>query len=386
MKVKKRVLMILTLLLCLTTGLCWLIGGYIGESTANNLYMMSIDEESAFFNAKDITFLNEKKHPFTFIAKQYINISSGIIGGQAEIIGTNENFAYMKKLKILSGSFFNEIHIGKNSNVVVLSSGAAWHFFGNKQSVGNDIIIGNEKFQVVGVFEKDLAQEDEILLYMPFEKLNQLVSNELKVLDIWLQLDNISEVEPIIIDMGYLSNDIKIVEINQYKDIVMQRFKFIIFIVGIVIIIFLWKMILNNIRILKLEIIEFLKENYIRDIWSIFSNRKVLFKLLYSLTYILSALLIWKIIRFKPCMPSEFFMWRDYNFYVLRDMLDFYIQPNIGVPALQYLNHLNTVSNILFFLSILSATSILCVLFRRNLRNLVQDNDKLENKKNQSFI
>lgn len=378
--------MILTLMLCLTTGLCYLIGLYIVESTTNNLYMTSIDKDSTFFNARDIDFLNEKRHPFTFIAREYMNVSSGIIEGQTEIIGTNENFAYMKKLKILSGSFFNEIHIEKNSNVVVLSSKAAWHFFGNKQSVGNDIIISNEKFQVIGVFEKDLAQEDEILLYMPFSKLNQLASNELKVLDIWLQLDNISEVEPVIIEMGYLPNDINIVEIDQYKDIVMQRFKFIIFIVGIVIIIFLWKMILNNIRILKQEIIEFLKENYIRDIWSIFSNRKILFQLLYSLAYMLSALLIWKIIRFKPRIPSEFFMWRDYNFYVFRDILDFYIQSNIGIPVLQYLNYLNTISNILFFLSILSATSILCVLSRRNQRNLVQEDDKLENKNNQSFI
>ncbi|WP_406241919.1 ABC transporter permease [Tissierella carlieri] len=370
MKVKKRVLVLLSLILCLTTGLCYLIGKYIGESTANDLYMMSIDKEFTFFNAKDITFLKEKKQSFTFMARQYMNVYSSMIEGRSEIIGTNEDFSYMSKLKILSGSFFNDAQIKKNSNVVVLSSGAAWHFFGNIQRVvGNDITIENEKFQVIGVVEKALAQKDEIFLYMPFEKLNKLAFNELEVLDIWLQLDNISKIQPIITEMGYLSDSINIVEMSRYKDIAMQRFKFIIFIMGIGIIIFLWKMILNNIRSLKQVIIEFLKENYIRDIWWIFSNRKSLFQLLYSLGYILAASLIWKITRFRPCIPDGFFMWRNYNFNALMDILDFYIQSSIGVPELQYLNRLNTISNILFFLSILLAASILAILFRKDQRN-----------------
>ena len=62
-------------------------------------------------------------------------------------------------------------------------------------------------------------------------------------------------------------------------------------------------------------------------------------------------------------------MWRNYNFNALMDILDFYIQSSIGVPELQYLNRLNTISNILFFLSILLAASILAILFRKDQRN-----------------
>ena len=329
---------------------------------------MSMRKDQTFFNLNCIALLERENHYFTFAERFYLEVSSGISKDETEVVGTNENFAEMAHLNIISGSFFNEMHIKKRSNVVVLSSAAAWRFFGDRQSTGNFLYVNNETYQVIGVFENDLAHKDKILLYMPFENLNQHFLGSPVISDIWIELRDISEAGLITTMMGYLPDDVRIFQVEQYKGVVMQRFRIIIFIVGAVIIVFLWKRILRSMKILGQELTAFLRENYVWNMRSIFKRKRVLRELLFSTSHILAVLLLLKIIRFKAVSPTGKLTAGRFDFTALNGILDFYMQPYIGIPALQFLNSLNAASQVLFFISILSGLAFAHCIYATELK------------------
>ena len=341
-------------MLCLSSSLCFLTGLKVKDAVGNGLYIISIRRDHTFFNPNDIAFLEGENHCFTFTERLYLEVSSGITRGETEVVGTNEDFAQMARLDIISGSFFNEMHVKKRSNVVVLSSAAAWHFFGDRQSTGNSLYINNEAYQVIGVFDNDLSHKDKMLLYMPFENLKRYVSGNPVISDIWVNLRDISEAGLITAMMGYSPDDVRILQMEQYKDIIMQRFRIIVFITGVIIIVFLWKRILRSMKILRLEVTAFWEENYISNIQSIFKRKRFLREFLFSISHMLAVLLLLKIIWFKAVIPPNDLTAGRFDFTALSGILNFYIQPYIGIPALQYLNALNAVSHVLFFISILS--------------------------------
>ncbi len=153
MKFRTAATFFFALMLCLSASLCFLIGLKVKDATGNNLYIMSMRKDQTFFNLNCIALLERENHYFTFAERFYLEVSSGISKDETEVVGTNENFAEMAHLNIISGSFFNEMHIKKRSNVVVLSSAAAWRFFGDRQSTGNFLYVNNETYQVIGVLK-----------------------------------------------------------------------------------------------------------------------------------------------------------------------------------------------------------------------------------------
>lgn len=354
MKLKRFIVILLALVFCLSTSLCFMVALAVKGVAGDGIFIMSMRRDNTFFNLKDIAYLEREYGYFTFTESQYLVASSGLAKDEIEVVGTNENFAQLACLNIIYGSFFNEIHVNKRSNVVVLSSAAAWRFFGGIQSTGNLLYINNEAYQVIGVFESDLTHKDKMLLYMPFENLNRYISGSPVISDIWVNLRDISEAGLITAMMGYSMDDVRILQMEQYKDIIMQRFKIIVFIIGVIIIIFLWKRILRSMKILRQEITAFLRENYISDIRFIFKRKRFLYELLFSISYMLAVLLLLKIIRFKVCIPLNDLTASCFDLTVLCSILDFYMQPYIGIPTLQYLNELNAVSYVLFFVSISS--------------------------------
>ena len=363
MKLKNAGAIFFAFMLCLSTSLCFLIGFNLKNAVSDGLYIMSMRKEQSFFNLNDIELLEKENQYFTFTKSLYIEVSSGISKDETEIVGTNENFAEMARLNIISGSFFNKMHITKRSNVVVLSSAAAWKFFGDKQSIGNFLYVNDEAYQVIGIFENDFAHKDKILLYMPFENLSQHFLGSPAISDIWIKLRDISQFGLITTMMGYLSDDVLVFQMEKYKDVVMLRFRIIVFIVGAVIIVFLWKRILRSLKVLGQELTLFFEKNYISDILFLFKQKSFLLEFLFAISYMLLFLLLLQITPFKLCIPYNDLAAGRFDFSVLSSILNFYIQPYIEIPALLYLNDLNVMSCVLFFVSILSGLGFVYSLY-----------------------
>lgn len=358
MKLKRTGVILFAAVFCLSASLCFLTAQVVKDAVGSGLFIMSMRRDHKSFNLNDIAYLEKEYAYFTFTQRQYLEASSGLIKDEIEVVGTNENFAQIAQLNIIYGSFFNEIHVNKQSNVVVLSSAAAWRFFGGGQSTGNFLYVNNEAYQVIGVFENDLMHKDKMLMYMPFKNLNRYISGNPDISDIWVSLRDISEAGLIITMMGYSADDVQTLQMEQYKDIIMQRFKIIVFIVGAIIIVFLLKLILRGLMILRHELTTFLRENYISDIMCIFKRKRFIYELLSIVFHMFAGLLILKIIRFKVCVPLDNLSAGCFDFNAFSSILNFYMLPYIGFPTLQYLNVLNSVSHVLFFVSISSGLAL----------------------------
>lgn len=364
MKLKKVPFILITFVFCLSASLCFLIGRIVNNAVGDGIYIISMQREQMFFSRDNITFLTKEDYSFTFTENMYMHVSSEIANAEIKTVGTNENFLYMACLEIISGSFFNTMHIEKHSNVVVLNSEAANQLFGNVRGVGNVISIGDEPYEVIGIVKNDL-NHNGALLYMPVAIMNQYVLDNLKITDIWLNLSDISEAELITAMLGYSADDVEILQLNQYKDIVMQRFRISIFIVGIIIIFYMCKVIIKSMNILRQILTEFLKENYFSKILLVFKKDKFLTTFLVLILNMSVGLTLFYIIRFKVYIPTYNILARNSGLYVLSNILDFYMQSYIGIPSLQYLNNLNMVSNILFFISLLTEVVLVLCLRRK---------------------
>ena len=138
----------------------------------------------------------------------------------------------------------------------------------------------------------------------------------------------------------------------------MQRIRIIFFLVGLCIIVRCSQRGLKNIKAIVQEAKDFFEDNYVTDIWLLTRKKHMLFELCSLVGNILLSILIINIIKFKVYLPYYFFSLSSLDYSVLNDLLNFFIQSYISVSFLRHMNGLNTVSNLMFFVSVLSGAVI----------------------------
>lgn len=358
MKSNKCVLFIVSSIFCLSLAIVFFAALYVKNSISGNLFALSFMNESTAFSNEDIEYLTRENYYFTFTARLESDVATEITASQVEVIGTNASFASINKLNVISGSFFNDIHGNKPGNVAVLNNAAAWHFFGNTNCAGNSISINKKQYQVIGVFESSSLHEDAKQIYVPYDNLKKHQA-ESDIFEILIAVDGISYIDPLIKNLEYLPEDIRIFDLEQYKNIMMQRIRVIVFLGGLYIIVRYLQRSLKNIKTFVQEAEDFFKENYVTDIWLLTKERHILRELLAFARNILLIFLTINIIKFKIYLPYYFFSINGLNYSVLNDLLNFFMQPYISVSFLSHLNGLNTVSNLMFFISILSGIVVI---------------------------
>jgi putative ABC transport system permease protein len=97
------------------------------------------------------------------------------------IFGTSENFAEGTRIPIYAGRFFNGTEVQYRRNVAVLGNAPYELLFGETgtEALGKMIRIGNERFEVVGVFDKrpaaggfNLGQDDFVTIpYTTYQRI-----------------------------------------------------------------------------------------------------------------------------------------------------------------------------------------------------------------------
>ena len=68
-----------------------------------------------------------------------------------DIYGVSANFNNLQKLRLGEGNFFNKLDVKKKLQLVILGRKVKNELFGNKNAVGEKILINNVNFTVIGV-------------------------------------------------------------------------------------------------------------------------------------------------------------------------------------------------------------------------------------------
>ncbi len=83
------------------------------------------------------------------------------------ILGTTDAFASINFMHVMAGRFFSDTEVRHRHNVVVLGQTPYLALFANRDAIGKVVRIGNERYTVIGVFEKrpsaggfNLGQDD----------------------------------------------------------------------------------------------------------------------------------------------------------------------------------------------------------------------------------
>lgn len=333
---------------------CMFISSKVKSSSASNLFIISKKQEFNYFTREEMERLEKKNYFFTFMQRQNIEISNGIRGKSMEVVGTNDNFPYFLKGSMLGGTFFNKIYLEKKCKVAVINEKAAFELFGTTSGLGNRIYIGQQVYEVIGVIENSYLK-NTAQIYLPETTFNEYHSDSTRITDIWCQLSNISESIVVGKILGYGADDIKIIQMEQYKDVVTQRFKIILFSMGIVFISFFVKRLVIHAKSIGATMGNFHSRYYISDI-KILKNKSMILESFAGILDVIMIGGIFKIISFRVVIPPIEFLENGAGLLrIINNIIMFYFQPDIGVNELGYLNEYNTFSTLFFFSSCILA-------------------------------
>lgn len=107
-------------------------------------------------------------------------VKSGSNNISTTIQGTNEAFKTVRNADVQQGRFFNAVDIERRQKVALIGSYVSQELFGTLNSVGQEIKIRGEIFQVIGLIEiksnssKD-SEDDRIII--PYTTVQRLVRN-----------------------------------------------------------------------------------------------------------------------------------------------------------------------------------------------------------------
>lgn len=104
----------------------------------------------------------------------------------SQVLGVSPDYAYIRKLNMKSGHFFNDMDDTGNRRVAVLDEALAEQLFGRADPLGNKVTIGNTPFLVVGVVargESMMGFQESGKVYIPIRVWQYMYSNRIYMLE-----------------------------------------------------------------------------------------------------------------------------------------------------------------------------------------------------------
>ncbi len=130
------------------------------------------------------------------------------------IIGTTADFPSVRNMEIANGRYFNNHDVELEQPAAVLGSSLGDKLFGEKDPIGEEIIIGTVRFSVIGVFSEKGQVGDvdyDSRLYIPITSLlNYFMNNQIsrlmgdRVRMIYVELENPEFMENTILQIEFL--------------------------------------------------------------------------------------------------------------------------------------------------------------------------------------
>lgn len=146
---------------------------------------------------------------------EFITAATPVVEGKAdirwrrtragvEILGVNEQFPLVRDHALVSGQFFNEIHVEQRSPVVVLGYNLAVTLMKGRDPVGQSMIIDGLDYRILGVLsEKGEANGEGIdnKIIMPYSAAQKITAKK-QVNQIWCKAESQETVDLAIVQLG----------------------------------------------------------------------------------------------------------------------------------------------------------------------------------------
>lgn len=327
------------------------------NSGSKNLNVFSFTSNTTFFTKNEEMILENAGYEFSFTAEAKMIVKSFRNVEEIKIIGTNENFQYLSGKNVLFGAWFNVLQTDRKSKVAVLSEKTALKYFGSTDVVSNELEIDGLKYEVIGVVKGEAGGAG---IYIPIDTMEKYHKINTGYSQLWCNLQNKAEISLFLQRLGIEANEVNIFQTEEYWRITHLRLQFIILAIGLCLSVLLFKKMIKSLKIIIAKTEEYLKHHYVKELWELAKQKNY-------------AMLTGKVLLCGGgiiclCKATLFeFILPDLGIIIVKNdiiervgyILEFYIQPHIWVDDYEYMNQLNVLSLVVFFLIILIGTIII---------------------------
>lgn len=191
---------------------------------------------------------------------------------QVRVVGTNEDYPYLAGRRMKEGAWFNGLHAQRGSRTAVLNEAAALEFFGTTRSQMNQIQLDGLEYTVLGVVREE---EETAVVYIPYENLQEYHQQNTGIQQIFSRLENDSEAGLLLQLSGLSDEEAEIFSMKKYQTAAGLRWQLILFLIGILAAVWLWRGMRRDWRSIGEQSREFLRLHYCTEIWKMGKERAV---------------------------------------------------------------------------------------------------------------
>jgi len=128
------------------------------------------------------------------------NIVYGKETGNYDCQGVSPDHQAIEKVSIINGRFVNSNDLANNTKVAVIGQKLKQDLFKDKNPIGEQIVISNVKFKVVGVFTDPGGEREEARVYLPRTTIQNVFGGGDKISDMSFTLNKKDSYEEALAD------------------------------------------------------------------------------------------------------------------------------------------------------------------------------------------
>lgn len=270
-------------------------------------------------NYKDIKFTGSKEITASVTNEYGVSPQKDMKTEQeikTKLVLTDENYFDLYHFEMLRGGKLDFLSVKSGSKVAIVSDVLANSLFKSIDVIGSTLKVGSLRYRIVGVYKENksllysAAEDGYERIYIPYTSYSDQDKKDKSFLDIMATSETKNYDEKAINDkLSKVLNDklslYKAVNYTISKKIVLQNIKILYFIIGIILIIFLIRMIVKFTCEANLFLKEKMKSNYLKGA---LANNKKEFLILVSkiLVCILGIVIVFDIVKFNLVIESKY--------------------------------------------------------------------------------
>lgn len=270
-------------------------------------------------NYKDIKFSGCKEIAASVTNKYGVSPQKEIKTEQkikTKIVLTDENYFDLYPFEMIRGGKLDFLTVKSGSKAAIVSDVLANSLFKSVDVIGSTLNVGNSKYRIVGVYKENksllysAAEDGYERIYIPYTSYFDQNKKGKSFLDIMATRETKKYDEKAINNkLSEVLNDkfslYKSVNYTVSKQIVLQNIKILYFIIGVIVIIFLIRMIVKFTYEINLFLKEKMKSNYLKGA---LANNKKEFLIFVGkiLICILGIVFVFDIVKFNLVIETQY--------------------------------------------------------------------------------
>jgi hypothetical protein len=315
-----------------------------------------------------------KQSEVSAISKDTVDITNKIRNAKVNVFGVNDKYAKFSNINMLKGRFLALKDMEKASDSVVIDKNLAEKLFNSIDILGLSLKIYDKSYRIVGVCENDASIIQSFIedgKPYAFITLGSMNNNKgpVDVTTLETNAGRVSELESALRNIGKNPSAYKITEASKELQQIEQKYKVLVFILGILIIIRLLKDMVNSTKH---------RMTQLKNGTCNLKSRKNLYHLIKLTLLFILAVMLWKFVSFSPYIQKEYIPsdMPDYKFFknlfessVRESLLGLGYIPSLNELRLNTVKHL---TDVLFYMTLFAALPLYFI--SKTIQKLLDEN------------